>query len=159
MAQKLFRKGARSSWGASKSKRVKPPVILSAASLSGNGSIFVPQLGSPHKIVDLARYMIGGEVEIPIIFTGLRPGEKMTEAMKSPCETVDPIAERELYRIRNATLQLENLDDSIAELARNAIQNDLVAALHVIQRLVPDFIPSDVLSALLDSHHSRVVRA
>jgi FlaA1/EpsC-like NDP-sugar epimerase len=134
-------------------------LALAAASLTGNGGILVPQLGSPHMIVNLARYMIGGQVEIPVVFTGLRPGEKMTEEMTSSGETVDPKAERELYRVRSTTAPPEDLDDSIEALGQSALQNDLVAALRIVQRMVPEFNPSDTLMAQLDSHHPRLVRA
>jgi FlaA1/EpsC-like NDP-sugar epimerase len=134
-------------------------LALAAASLTGIGGILVPQLGNPHMIVDLARYMIGGQIEFPVVFTGLRPGEKITEEMTSSCETVDPKPERELYRVHSTTVLPDDIDDSIAALGRSALQNDLVAALRVVQCMVPEFNPSDKLMALLDSHHPRLVRA
>ncbi|HLQ76213.1 MAG TPA: polysaccharide biosynthesis protein [Terriglobia bacterium] len=134
-------------------------LVLAAASLSGSGSILVPQLGSPHKIVDLARYMIDGQDDIPVVFTGLRPGEKMAEQMLSSCETVDPKAELELYRVHNATAPLDNLDDSIAALEQSATQNNLAAALRIVQRMVPEYKPSDSLTQLLDSGHHRMATA
>jgi FlaA1/EpsC-like NDP-sugar epimerase len=134
-------------------------LVLSAASLTGNGCILVPQLGSPYKIVDLARYMIAGHGEIPVVFTGLRPGEKMTEEMKSSSESVDLKAERGLYRVHNATVPLDNLDDSIAALERSSLQNNLVAALRVVQRMVPEFNPSDILMSQLDSQYPPLVTA
>ena len=123
-------------------------LVLSTAALSGNGSILVPQLGSPHKIVDLARYMIANRVEIPIAFTGLRPGEKLTEELMSSCENVDRQAERELHCVRNANVSLNNLDESIAALERSALQNNLVGALCAVRRMVPEFKPSDILMEL-----------
>ena len=134
-------------------------LVLAAASLTGSGGILVPKLGSPRPIMDLARFMISHQVDIPVVFTGLRPGEKMTEEMTSSRETVDPNPERELYRVRSAAVTADDLDESISALVCSEMQNDLAAALHVIRHMVPEFHPSDRLMALVDSHQSRLVRA
>jgi FlaA1/EpsC-like NDP-sugar epimerase len=134
-------------------------LVLAAAFLTGNGSILVPRLGSPHKILDLAHYMIAGHVEIPMIFTGLRPGEKMSEEMLSSCETADPNVDRELYLVRSRTVPPDNLDDSIAALMQSSRQNDFASALRIVQHMVPEFNPSDALMALLHAHHTSAARA
>jgi FlaA1/EpsC-like NDP-sugar epimerase len=134
-------------------------LVLAAASRTGNGSIFIPRLGSPHKIVDLARYLIAGRVDIPVIFTGLRPGEKMSEEMLSSCETADPNVDRELYRVRSRTVPPDDLDASIAALVNSSRQNDFASALRIVQHMVPEFNPSDALMALLHAHHTSAARA
>jgi FlaA1/EpsC-like NDP-sugar epimerase len=134
-------------------------LVLAAASRTGNGSILIPRLGGPHKIVDLARYLIAGRVDIPVIFTGLRPGEKMSEEMLSSCETADPNVDRELYLVRSRTVPPDNLDDSIAALMQSSRQNDFASALRIVQHMVPEFNPSDALMALLHAHHTSAARA
>ncbi|MBS1985913.1 MAG: polysaccharide biosynthesis protein [Bdellovibrionales bacterium] len=58
-------------------------VIKSGSAARAGGQIFVLDMGQPFKIVDLARRMIRmsglSESDIPIVFSGLRPGEKMYE--------------------------------------------------------------------------------
>ncbi len=60
-------------------------LVVQSGALGGNGAVFVLDMGSPVRIVDLARDMIQlagmDEDEIQIVFTGKRPGEKLHEEL------------------------------------------------------------------------------
>ncbi len=69
-------------------------LVLQAGLMGKSGQIYVLDMGDPVKIADLARMMIRlsgkSEQEIPLSFTGLRPGEKLFEELLADDETTEP---------------------------------------------------------------------
>lgn len=75
-------------------------LVLQAATMGNGGEVFVLDMGTPVKIVDLARDMIklsGLQVQdIPVVFTGLRPGEKLYEELLADDENTLPTSHEKL---------------------------------------------------------------
>lgn len=93
-------------------------LVMQAAAMGEGGEIFVLDMGEPVRVQDLARDMIHlsghTEDEIPIVFSGLRPGEKLYEEVLADTETTLPTYHEKL-RIARTSLP-EDFD--LAELRR-----------------------------------------
>ena len=65
-------------------------LVLQAGSIGAGGEVMVLDMGTPVKILDVARTMIhmSGRHEVDIVYTGLRPGEKMSEELFTPGEEI-----------------------------------------------------------------------
>ena len=65
-------------------------LVLQAAAIGANGDVMVLDMGEPVKILDVAHTLIdlSGKPGIEVVFTGLRPGEKMSEELFAPGEQI-----------------------------------------------------------------------
>lgn len=125
-------------------------LVLAAASLEGGGSIFIPVLGCPVKILDLATHLIKRagfepEKDIPIVFTGLRPGDKMAEELDLDRESPKPTSDGRLYRASNLKISPDEFDATMRELEEGVRQRDTASLLEVLCRMVPEYRPSETL--------------
>ena len=81
-------------------------LVLQAAAMGKAGETFVLDMGEPVKIAELAQDLIhlsGFEVgrDIEIVYTGLRPGEKLAEELFARDEDVERTAHDKVFRVRN----------------------------------------------------------
>ena len=83
-------------------------LVLQAAAIGETSQVYVLDMGEPVKIVDLARDMIrlaGHSLsDVPIVFTGLRPGEKLYEELLADADHTLPTAHP---RLRIAALRAQ----------------------------------------------------
>ena len=120
-------------------------LVLQAAALAESGQVFVMDMGQAVKIADLARELIKlsghTEAEIPIVFSGLRPGEKLYEELLADDDTTLPTPHP---RLRLAQLKEALPDDWIERMQALAAEGQGLPAGEVRTRLhalVPEYAP------------------
>jgi FlaA1/EpsC-like NDP-sugar epimerase len=129
-------------------------LMLHAASLAGmpahRSTTCVLNLGEPIKILDLARHLIDlaglkPDVDIPIVFIGLRPGEKLTEELVSDDEDAhqSSVPEIQLVTDRHPP-DPSTLDAAITRLETHAARSDDAAVVSALCDLVPGFTPGGI---------------
>ena len=119
------------------------------------GEIFVFDMGRPVKIVDLARKMIRlagyrPEIDIPITYTGLRPGEKLYEELLNAKEVTQPTYNE---KILIATVREYEFDDIVNDIDRLIEYARLYKSYLVVsqmKRIVPEFISKNSQFERLD---------
>ena len=120
-------------------------LVLQAAVLAESGQVFVMDMGAAVKIADLAREMIKlsghTEAEIPIVFSGLRPGEKLYEELLADADTSLPTPHP---RLRLAQLRGElpaDWIDRLLALAQDASASQPSTLRQRLHGLVPEYQP------------------
>jgi FlaA1/EpsC-like NDP-sugar epimerase len=88
-------------------------LVLEAAAIGDGGEAYILDMGEPIKILDLARDMIRlsgyePDVDIPIVFSGLRPGEKLFEELLGAEEGSEPTGHPRIFRARNPRVRPED---------------------------------------------------
>jgi len=120
-------------------------LVLKAGGLATGGELFVLNMGEPVRIVDLTRDLIRlsgftGD-EIPIVYTGLRPGEKLEEALWEPGAVLDPVGGDDVLRVvePGEVLAGTALRSRVTELLAAADRGDRTAILVLLREIVPTY--------------------
>ncbi len=126
-------------------------LILLASGLEESGGIFVPQVDGPVKILDVAIELIRdnpieSRKDIPVTFTGLRPGDKMSEEFFSRDESSEPTNDPRLLRINTTEIPAGIFDNQIADLSRCVNERNLPAMVEALCRIIPEYRPTELLS-------------
>jgi FlaA1/EpsC-like NDP-sugar epimerase len=108
-------------------------LVVQAGSIGGRGQIFVLDMGEPVPIVDLARNMIrlsGQEpdVDVPIRFVGVRPGEKLHEELWEDGESVGRTPHPKIMRSSRPPIDPAWLDERLRELDKLVREGDTLEA-------------------------------
>lgn len=123
-------------------------LVLQAAAMGEGGEIFVLDMGEPVKIVDLAKNLIllcglrPGE-DIPIEFTGIRPGEKLREELSCTTETTLATRHEKIRIFTGPGLSYQQTQQHLRRLRRLSATRDAAGLLREIGITVPDYQPSE----------------
>jgi FlaA1/EpsC-like NDP-sugar epimerase len=122
-------------------------LVLQSASMGNSGEIFVLEMGEPVKIVDLAKDLIrfsgASEDEISIVYTGLRPGEKLYEELMTDDETTMPTVHQKVRIALAAAIGDSDWErKALAWLRQQGPLSDEEVR-SGLAKLVPDYTPYD----------------
>lgn len=134
-------------------------LLLAAAMEPDDPGVLALALAAPHGVKELAHFLareLAPGRDVPIRYTGLRPGDKEEERFWSVGETARPAVLAGLLRIEAKHEGDALLRAGLAALRAAVNARDVHAALVELQRLVPDYLPSAGLRAFADSSRLRV---
>lgn len=118
-------------------------LVLQASALGQGGEVFVLNMGQQVRILDLAEDLIrltglepGRDIEI--VFTGIRPGEKLSEDLWDEGHTFAKTQHPDIYRLEGQdSLAGAALKDSVDEMLRLSRESDTQAVVELMDELIP----------------------
>ena len=119
-------------------------LILQAGVLGDGGEIFILDMGTPIKIVDMARDLIRlsgfePDVDIKIEYIGLRPGEKLYEELITEGENIVPTRHEKIMVLKGIECDSALLDGKIDELVHFAEEQDGEQVKRKLKQIVPEY--------------------
>src|SRR5215471_15255192 len=123
-------------------------LVLEAALLGNGGEMFVLDMGQPVKILDLARRLIEKAGlrpghDVPIVFSGARPGEKLSEELTLKTENAKRTAVPGIWLVESEcpAVNPRQLCEALDLLESQAADGDDYAVLRLMQEIVPEYRP------------------
>ncbi len=119
-------------------------LVLQAATMGNGGEIFVLDMGEPVKIVDLANDLIslsglvpGKDVEI--VFTGLRPGEKLFEELSTEAENAEKTRHPKIFIGKLQSRPYDEVASAVTDMVTRATGASLRDVVERLRTLIPEF--------------------
>lgn len=130
-------------------------LVLQAGTMGAGGEVFVFDMGQPVKIVDLARRMIklsGFEpgVDMRIVYTGLRPGEKLYEELLSDNTKTLPTHNEKIMISKDPTMSYAEIDELVTRIVEAASDPAKVEVVKILKKIVPEFKSNNSVYEMLD---------
>lgn len=131
-------------------------LILQAGAMGGGGEIFILKMGSPVKIVNLARDLIKllgyePEKDIKIQYTGLRPGEKLYEELITEGEGIVPTKHEKIMVLCGDCISKQQIEELLSRLAKSAAAHDGRGLKVILQEMIPEYTPDLEALSVVDS--------
>jgi FlaA1/EpsC-like NDP-sugar epimerase len=125
-------------------------LVVEAGLMGQGGEVFIFDMGEPVKIYDLAMNMIRlagmvPGVDIPITFTGIRPGEKLYEDLFADQEQVKQTHHKKIMIGKVKKYSLEEIRSLVDELSGFDTVPDREVVKSIIRRVVPEYRPAEKL--------------
>ena len=132
-------------------------LVLEAGCMGNGGEIFVFDMGKSVKIVDLARNMIKlsglkENTDIKIIYTGLRPGEKLYEELLASSENTLPTHHKQILVGKVREYEFAEVTQFINELIALFNSQDNKRIVAKMKDIVPEFVSNNSVFETLDKN-------
>ena len=132
-------------------------LVIQAGSMGGRGQVYVLDMGEPVRILDLAQQMIRlsgkDESQIPIVYTGVLPGEKLHEVLWNDDEAVGPTSHPKIMRAAHEPIDEDWLDAELAELERLVGEGDTQGVVVRLGAIVREPTRTGAEAVLEDTMH------
>ncbi|MDY3406965.1 nucleoside-diphosphate sugar epimerase/dehydratase [Riemerella anatipestifer] len=130
-------------------------LVLQAGTMGKGGEIFVFDMGEPVKILNLVRRMIKlsglePDVDIKIIYTGLRPGEKLYEELLSNDTKTLPTHHEKIMISKDPVMLYEEIDELTSRIYEKAKAKDKVEVVRILKEIVKEFRSNNSVFESLD---------
>lgn len=132
-------------------------LVFEAGAMGNGGEIFLFDMGKPVKIKDLAYKMIKlyglkPLVDIQVIYTGLRPGEKLYEELLNPEESSMPTHNKKITIAKVREYKLDEVTNMLNDLKTAYFTYDKMKLVAQIKKIVPEYISNNSVYEELDKH-------
>ena len=119
-------------------------LVMQAGALGKGGEVFVLDMGKPVKIVDLAKEMIKlsgfePDIDMPIVYIGVRPGEKLFEELMAGDEVVGATQSEKIFIAKLAPADGRVLAEKLEGLENDARMPEKQSLISKLRSLVPEF--------------------
>jgi len=126
-------------------------LVMQAAGQGSNGEIYILDMGEPVRIVDLAKDLIKlsgfePDVDIPIAFSGVRPGEKLYEELMTNEEKGGVTPHEKIFVAQPSPLELESLDRTVQALQEAALRSDHATIRRQLKAYISGSMLDDVVA-------------
>ena len=130
-------------------------LVLQAGTMGKGGEIFVFDMGEPVKILDLATRMIklsGFEphTDIKIIYTGLRPGEKLYEELLSDDAKTLPTHNEKILISKDPNMEFKAIEQFTNQIIKAALRREKTEVVKILKDIVPEFKSNNSVYEVLD---------
>ncbi len=130
-------------------------LVLEAGTMGNGGEIYIFDMGEPVKILDLAKKMIRlagyiPDVDIPISFTGLRPGEKLYEELLNKKEITQKTHHPKIMIATVREYDFDDISQKINELITYSYLGKNFLTVSQMKSIVPEFISNNSQYERLD---------
>lgn len=119
-------------------------LVIQAGAFTEGGDLFILEMGEPIPIIDIANQMVlllGGDKEIEIRMTGLRPGERLNERLVFKSEELIPTRHPKINRVVHDYELPTDFDAQVAAIVEAAVRDDKDDIRVLLSRLLPSYDP------------------